>query len=110
MLVGTTGNYVYGVSSSDDGLVVFDRNVVTGALTLSEEHKDNVSGVDGLDGARMLVVPSDETTAYVVSTTDDAIGVFENSAVLPVELMTFKANAVDAATIELNWSTASEQK
>lgn len=108
VLAGVTGNYVYAVSSSDDGLVVFTRNSGTGALTLSEEHKDGTLGVDGLDGARSLVVPSDETTAYIVSTTDDAIGVFENDAVLPVQLTDFSAELLDESTIELNWTTASE--
>lgn len=105
--VSFDGTLVFAASSSDDGMVVFDRNGATGALTINEEHKDGVSGVDGLDGARMIATTSDDVGVYAVSSSDDAIAVFENVTVLPIELLDFTARVVEKA-VELHWSTAAE--
>lgn len=101
------GSYVFAVSSSDDGLVIFDRNSTTGALTLNEEHKDGLSGIDGLDGARMVAATGDDVSVYAGSSSDDAIAVFENVTVLPIELIDFAARAVESA-VELAWATGTE--
>jgi 6-phosphogluconolactonase (cycloisomerase 2 family) len=102
------GAYILAVSSSDDGLVVFSRNTTTGVLTVDEEYKDNIAGVDGLDGARFLAITSGDENVYIGSSTDDAISTFDFSAApLPIELVNFEVEPMDETAI-ISWTTATE--
>ena len=103
------GLYVFAVSSSDDALIVFDRNPVNGALSLNEEFIDNEAGVDGVDGARSLAITSDNNFLYTIASSDDAISIFTFSVLLPVEMAFFNAQAFENE-VQLGWETASETK
>lgn len=74
------GTSVYAAGHTDDAVAVFSRNISTGLLTFVEAHFDTDSGVDGLDGARSLVVSPDGAYVYVGADTDDAISIFSRNA------------------------------
>src|SRR5262249_13330541 len=78
--VGPDGAQVYAAASGSDTIVVFARDAATGVLTQVEVQKDNTSGVDGLDGARAVVVSPDGGQVYVAGNIDDAIAVFHRDA------------------------------
>lgn len=107
-LTGTSnGNYILVVSSSDDALVVFNRNGLTGALTFNEDHRDAISGIDGLDGARAVVLNSNDKNVYVAGSSDNAIAVFDAGPSLPVELLYFQLEE-QLGEVVISWATATE--
>ena len=71
---------VYVTGSTDDALVVFSRDTVTGTLTFVEMHKDGLGNVDGLDGANAVTVSPDNRNVYVTGdpggVQNDALAVF----------------------------------
>ncbi|MEO7794488.1 MAG: beta-propeller fold lactonase family protein [Thermoanaerobaculia bacterium] len=76
---------IYVTGHTADSLSVFDRNVEPasddfGKLTLVQGFKDGVGGIDGLNGARALVVSPDGKQVYVASEDDDAVAVFSREA------------------------------
>ena len=74
---------MYVVSRLTDSLLVFGRNTFTGRLSLLEQHKDNVGGVDGLDAALSVAASSDNQNVYVSSNDDNAVSVFGREGELP---------------------------
>jgi 6-phosphogluconolactonase (cycloisomerase 2 family) len=62
-------------------VVVFTRNSDTGELTYFETQEDGVGGVDGLLGARVVTVSSDNEHLYVASGRGGAVTVFEREPV-----------------------------
>lgn len=102
------GNYVFASSSSDHGLVVFSRNQSTGVLTVLEEFKDEVNGVDGLNGARALVVSNDNKNVYTIGSTDDAISIFNMASALPIKLTYFNVKLKKEGTTEIRITWATE--
>jgi 6-phosphogluconolactonase (cycloisomerase 2 family) len=68
--------HVYVCDRTGDSLVAYDRNTTTGALTFVEGETDGVGGVDGLDGARDVVVSPDGDHVYATGFNDDAVAVF----------------------------------
>jgi 6-phosphogluconolactonase (cycloisomerase 2 family) len=78
--VSPDGSHVYAASIFDDSLTVFNRNTTTGALTFVEIHRDDVGGVDGLDGAITVIVTQDGRNLYVTGFLDDAIAVFSRNS------------------------------
>lgn len=64
--------YLSGVNS----VVVFDLNVVTGALTSVETKSDGIAGVDGLAGSSSLALTPDGKYLFVAGATDNAVAVF----------------------------------
>lgn len=79
--VSPDGGTVVVTSPSNDALIVFDRDVATGLLTLVEEQKDGVSGVDGLDGAVEAAFSPDSAHLYVAGPEDGKIAVFSRDPV-----------------------------
>jgi uncharacterized repeat protein (TIGR01451 family) len=81
-LLDTNGSRnIYVTGHTADSLVVFDRNVEPasedfGKLTIVQSFKDGVSGVDGLNGARAVVVSPDGKQVYLAGEDDDAVAVF----------------------------------
>lgn len=89
LVVARKGRFLLGVSSDDDALFVFDRDIQTGALTpdvcLSGETEtvtagacdgltDTAGGADsGMDDTRSLAQSPDGKSIYVVSRFDSAI-------------------------------------
>ncbi len=65
--VSPDGKQVYVASSSSDALAVFDRDAASGVLNFVAVHKDEVNGVDGLDGADWVTVSPDGAQVYVKS-------------------------------------------
>ena len=80
VLVSGDGKHLYAAASLDDAIVYFDRNPTTGALTFVGEIEDDVSGIDGLDGAYSLAMSGDDQYLYSVGSTDDAISVFSRNS------------------------------
>jgi DNA-binding beta-propeller fold protein YncE len=74
--VSPDGQHVYVASQWDHAVAVFSRNPTTGELTFVEAEFDGVGGVDGLAGARRVVVSSDGQHVYVASKDDDAVAAF----------------------------------
>ena len=105
--VSHDGAYVAAASSTDDGLVIFSRNATTGALTLDEEHKQLDPGVDGLDGARMVIFANSDQSVLVAASTSDGIANFIGPTPLPIELISFKVSRKNKNVL-IQWQTATE--
>jgi 6-phosphogluconolactonase (cycloisomerase 2 family) len=74
--VSPDGKHVYVTGNTDDAVVAFARDPLTGALTVVDQDRDGVDGVDGLDGAVGVVASPDGAQVYVVGEVDDAIATF----------------------------------
>ncbi len=71
------GADVYAVGGGDDSLVHFSRDGATGLLTLETILVDDISGIDGLDGAQELAISGDDAHIYVTSLIDNKVAAFE---------------------------------
>lgn len=83
-----TLNGVNGVSVSPDGksvyvtafwehtVTVFKRSTSTGQLTYQENHRDGISGVDGLNGSNNIMVSADGKNVYASSFWEHGLAVF----------------------------------
>ncbi|RLE33528.1 MAG: hypothetical protein DRJ61_07050, partial [Acidobacteria bacterium] len=78
--VSPDGAHVYVTGSIDDAVVVFGRDAITGALTWIEQQTDNVSGVDGLDGAAAVAISPAGNHLYAVGAEEDKLAVFSRNA------------------------------
>ncbi|MEM7479610.1 MAG: beta-propeller fold lactonase family protein [Acidobacteriota bacterium] len=74
--VAGDGAFVYATGASEDGLVVFQRDDATGALTWVQTLLDGVNGSDGLDGVTEVAVSFDTRVVFTAALEDDALGVF----------------------------------
>ncbi len=80
--VSADGRSVYVASAVDDTLTSFDRDTTTGSLTWTGCWRDNTlsatgcTSVPGLDGARGVVLSSNDTNVYVASGEGDALAAF----------------------------------
>jgi cysteine-rich repeat protein len=74
--VSPDGAHVYVAGTNDDGIAVFRRDPVTGALTFVEAQKDGVAGVDGLSAALSVAVSPDGAHVYVAGQLDNAVAAF----------------------------------
>lgn len=102
------GTKILAVSSSDHALVVFTRNSTTGALTFYEDHVDGSSSVDGLNGARVVAISSDDESVYTVSAGDNAVSAFyATGGALPIELLSFDVELKED-DVYIKWETSSE--
>ena len=81
--VSPDGRSVYAAAYIDDSVVVFDRDASTGELTLRQQVKDGVDGVDGLNFIYTLAVSSDGEHVYTGATDDSALAVFDRDPVVP---------------------------
>ncbi len=70
------GRMVLVASPSTDSLTVFQRNRITGLLSLQSVLVDDLAGIDGLGGATALDVSGDRQNLYVAGTSDNAITSF----------------------------------
>ena len=81
--VSPDGASVYVAGDTDSALAVFERSAATGGLTFLEVHRNNVGGVEGLDGARGVAVSPDGTSVYVAGFEDDAVAAFARAGMPP---------------------------
>ncbi len=65
--VSPDGDSVYTAAFRDDAVTVFDRDPVTGYLSFVQILRDNVGGVDGLNGANAVGISPDGLNVYAVS-------------------------------------------
>ena len=75
------GTTVYTVSNDDDAIVVFSRDLNTGALTFVEMQEDGTGGVNGLSGASFALVSGDGHHVYVSGPFDAALAIFSRDSV-----------------------------
>ena len=75
--ISPDGTNAYVAAFDDDALLVFSRNVNNGSLTLLETFKDEVSGINDLDGCRDVIISPDGANVYVTAFDDDALIVFD---------------------------------
>jgi 6-phosphogluconolactonase (cycloisomerase 2 family) len=80
MVVSPDNIHLYVSGFLDDSLAVFKRSATSGSLTFIESLKDGVGGVDGLDGARAVVVSPDGKNVYVSSSNDHAVAAFKRDS------------------------------
>jgi 6-phosphogluconolactonase (cycloisomerase 2 family) len=74
--VSPGGEHVYVAGNTEDAVATFLRNL-DGSLTFLEEDVDNVSGVDGLDGAWAVTVAPDGGSVYVTGDVESSVAVFD---------------------------------
>lgn len=86
--VSPDSKHVYGVGGSPSGLVVFERDQDTGAITVLHDYKDNTDGYDlgQLYGPQISPIKNIVTSAnglfvYVTSTADNAITLFSRNVI-----------------------------
>ena len=72
---------VFVVGLYDDTLVVFDRDTNSGELSYRTTFKDDVDGVEGLDGAGYVVTSPDGRQIFVTSPVENTLVVFERDIV-----------------------------
>jgi len=79
------GRHVY--VTAHNSLSVFERSLTTGELTFLQELRDGVSGVDGLDDARGVIVSPDDRHVYATGYYDQSVSLFRRDEV--TGLLTF---------------------
>ncbi|MCH5377268.1 MAG: beta-propeller fold lactonase family protein, partial [Planctomycetes bacterium] len=78
--VSPDGNHIYVAAYTDDALTVFRRDAATGRATFVQTAKNNVDGVEGLNGAQSVALSPDGRHVYVASTFDDSVVAFARNA------------------------------
>ena len=76
VVVSPDGKFVYTGAYWDEAVVVFSRDPMTGKLSSVEIQKNEVGGVDGLNGIRSLAISPDGKHVYVTTYRDRAVVVF----------------------------------
>lgn len=76
MALSASGRYLYVASFESDAVAVFRRDSDQGRLRFAGAQFDDADGVDGLDGARALVLSPDGRNLYAAGAADDAVTVF----------------------------------
>jgi 6-phosphogluconolactonase (cycloisomerase 2 family) len=79
LALDAAGEQLYVASRMDDSLTVFDRDPVTGLLTLVDSEQDP-GGALGLLGIEKVVLSPDGKNVYTASSTSDAVAAFSRDA------------------------------
>ena len=74
--ISADGRHLYAGAVRSDSVAVFDRELNTGSLRFSMLVKDEVAGVEGLDGVIGVAVSPQGAHVYAVGKEDDALTVF----------------------------------
>ncbi|MDQ1346632.1 MAG: trimeric autotransporter adhesin, partial [Acidobacteriota bacterium] len=74
--VAPDGRHVYVAAATGSAVVVFTRNLTTGALTWSSTLTNASPGVSGIGGARAVAVTPDGRHVVVAGETDSGVAVF----------------------------------
>jgi 6-phosphogluconolactonase (cycloisomerase 2 family) len=80
VVISPDGRNLYATGASSDAVVVFDRNLTTGALTFVEFHSEARSGVDGLSWLASVTISPDGEHIYVAGLSDGAVVVFSRNS------------------------------
>jgi 6-phosphogluconolactonase (cycloisomerase 2 family) len=80
LAISQDGAHLYAVAKDDDAITGFERNLSTGQLTYVGRLRDHVDGVDGLDGARRVIVSPDGNHVYVSAFNDHAVASFSRNS------------------------------
>lgn len=80
-VVSPDGAHVYVAGRTDNALSVFRRDMTTGSLTFVEVVRDEMNGVDGLEGVVSVVVSPDGANLYAAGSFDNALAVFSRDSV-----------------------------
>ena len=96
MAVSVDGGHVYVTGEVEDALAVFARDDATGALTYLELLRDDINGLDGLDGATGVQVSFDDRFVYVGGYFDDSLTVFDRDGITG-ELISGRSTATASA-------------
>ncbi|MCH2316695.1 MAG: lactonase family protein [SAR202 cluster bacterium] len=75
--VSPDGKHLYTAGPGENSVAVFSRASTTGELAFVEFEKDDVGGVDGLNGATSVTVSPDGNHVYATSQFDDSVVVFD---------------------------------
>jgi trimeric autotransporter adhesin len=73
--VSPDGSFVYATGAGENAVAVFSRDLISGALTFIEVHKNGTADIEGLAGATAIVATNQEV--YVAGSGDDAITIFD---------------------------------
>ncbi len=79
VVVSPEGRHVYATGSIDNAVVVFSRDMETGMLTYMTSYFDNEDGINGLQGAFSIEMPSDGNHVYVTGPDENAVAVFRRN-------------------------------
>jgi 6-phosphogluconolactonase (cycloisomerase 2 family) len=77
--VSADGNHAYATGFWDKTIVLFQRNIATGELTYIERYKDEINGVDGLNGANFITLSPDGNNVYVTAFWEHSVAVFNRN-------------------------------
>ncbi|MGH7894482.1 MAG: beta-propeller fold lactonase family protein [Candidatus Binatia bacterium] len=94
--------HVYVASQTDDAVVVFSRNLGTGALTFVESQKDQQGGVDGMNSPQSVAISPDGLHVYVPARQSVAGNTFGSIVVFSRNVVTGALTFVEVQRDELN--------
>ena len=80
LTLSADGAHLYVVSPVSNSVVVFTRDVTTGALSFVESQENDVAGVDGLDGVQGIAIAPDGRYLYVTGQRDNTLVLFARDA------------------------------
>ena len=78
--ISPDGKHLYSAGKTIDSLSVFQRNAVTGALTIVQTHWNGTGGVEGLNGISSVAISADGRHVYATGYEDGAVTVFRRDA------------------------------
>jgi 6-phosphogluconolactonase (cycloisomerase 2 family) len=76
IVVTADGQFVIVTATIDNAMSIYLRDPVTGELTVHQEFRDGVAGIDGLFRARELYLSPDQRFLYVMSAEEHTISIF----------------------------------
>jgi len=71
------GDHIYVSSYDDQAITVFQRDELTGEVTLIETQKNNIDGVEGLNGSYQVLVSPDGKHVYATGQLDHSVVFFD---------------------------------
>jgi len=80
VVVSSDGLHVYVGARSDDAIVAFSRNAMTGVLTLIAVYFNNTAGITGLDAPESIVLSPDGKHLYAAAEASQAVAAFSRNA------------------------------